>query len=82
MGSLLDQFFAQDATPSVCQLIHQVIVSHETRRGELYRCFNFNRFDVTVNFVERVVLIEDVLTPDESGQARVPLNEFVDRLSR
>lgn len=82
MASLMDVFLAQEATPDVCQLICQAIDTHKERRDELYQRFTFNRFDVTIDFVNQVVQIEDDLTPDASGQAVVPLNEFVSRLSR
>lgn len=82
MVSLLEQFLKEEANPHVRGLLLGAVHEHERRPDEAQRKFEFNRFEVTLDFIGDVALIEDVLDPASSGEVRLQLGEFVRRLSR
>ena len=78
ISNLLEQFLARECTPHVRQLLEEAIAE----ASELRPHFEFNRFEVTVERDEGVVLLEDVLDATEAGVLRVPLAEFVKALRK
>lgn len=82
MFSLLEQFLKEEANPHVRRVILGAVQEHEMRPNEAQRKFEFNRFEVTLDFIGDVALIEDVLDPASSGEVRLRIGEFVGRLSR
>lgn len=76
MKSLLKQFLAEEATPHVRQIIEIAIEEHAEKPSELERRFEFNRFEVTLNFSQGFALIEDVLVSGPAGEECLPLNEL------
>ncbi|MEX8505369.1 hypothetical protein [Leptothrix ochracea] len=82
MGSLLEQFLREEVNPHVRRLILGAVHEHELRQDEAQRRFEFNRFEVTLDFIGDVALIEDVLDPGPSGEIRIELGEFVGHVSR
>jgi len=82
MTSLLEQFAEEDATPYVRGLLLEAIRERESNPARELTHFNFNRFDITLDFVSGTVLIEDELNFNPVGnEARLPLTEFVRYLS-
>jgi hypothetical protein len=83
MASLLEQFAEQEATLYVRGLICEALRERESNPMRELTHFNFNRFDVTLDFVSGTVLIEDELNfdPVAGNEARVPLDEFLRYLS-
>ncbi len=79
--SLLEQFLWEEADPHVRGLILGAVHEHERRPDEVQRKFEFNRFEVTLDFIGDVALIEDVLDPGPDGEVRIQLGEFVGRMS-
>jgi len=80
--SLLEQFLKEEADPHVRGLILGAVHEHENRSDEAQRKFEFNRFEVTLDFIGGIAVIEDVLDPAFSGEVRLQLGEFVRRLSQ
>jgi len=82
MASLLEQFAEEDATPYVRGLILEALRERESNPRRELTHFNFNRFDITLDFVSGTALIEDVLNFDPvSKEERLSLTEFFRYLS-
>lgn len=77
MNSVLEQFLAEEAVPYVRNLIFYAIAEHNKNSNEVRRRFEFNRFEITVDYVKSMVFIEDVLDPEASGEISLPLKEFL-----
>jgi hypothetical protein len=77
-SSLLEQFLAQECTFYVRQLLEEATADASAPRPH----FEFNRFEVTVERDDSVVLLEDVLDSTEADVQRVPLAEFVKAILR
>ncbi|WP_018413105.1 hypothetical protein [Methyloversatilis thermotolerans] len=81
MSDLLLKFLSEEATPHVRKLILDAVDEHSGLK-QRDRCrFEFNRFEVTLDFVNDMAKLEDVLDPELSGEFRLRLGEFVHRLS-
>jgi hypothetical protein len=50
MNSVLEQFLAEEASPCVCKLIADAVSEHSTRAAEVQKRFEFNRFEVSLDF--------------------------------
>jgi hypothetical protein len=82
MASLLEQFVEEEATPYVRGLILEAVRERESNSARELTHFNFNRFDITLDFVSGTVLIEDELNFDPvANEARLSISEFVRYLS-
>lgn len=80
MSLLLQEFINQEATPSVCKLILDRVGQLNEQPKESIHKFEFNRFEITLDFSNKVVFIEDVLEPGPDGELSVGLDEFMDAL--
>jgi hypothetical protein len=81
MASLLEQF-AEEATPYVRGLILEAVRERQSNAKRELTHFNFDRFDITLDFVNGTVLIEDELNFDPvANEARLSLTEFVRYMS-
>jgi hypothetical protein len=47
------------------------VIEHAAKPNELRRLFEFNRFQVTLEFETMSALVEDILQPGPSGEARM-----------
>lgn len=82
MASLLEQFAKEEATPYVRGLILEAVRERESNPAREQSYFNFNRFDITLDFVSDTVLIEDELNVDPvADEVRLSLTEFMRYLS-
>jgi acetyl/propionyl-CoA carboxylase alpha subunit len=77
MKLLLKQFLEQEATPYVRKLIFETVIKHAEKPEEIIRRFEFNRFEITLNFSDRSVLIEDVLESGPHGEMMIEMDEFM-----
>ncbi len=75
--NLWEKFLAEECTPDVRTLVHGALQAGMAGRGPRTKRFEFNRFEVTFDLDEGVVLIEDVLDPTNTGAQRIPIKEFV-----
>ena len=82
MESLLNQFLREEASAHFRGLILDAVREHERRSNEAQKKFEFNRFEVTLDFIGDVALIEDVLDPAWSGEVRLQLGKFISCLSQ
>ena len=77
MELILEQFLAEEAVPYVRKLIFDAVNEHQTRPNEIQKQFEFNRFELTLNFENKTVLIEDILQPSPNGEVRLGLDELL-----
>ena len=77
MNSVLKQFLAEEAVPYVKNLIFDAVDEHEKNPGEFQKRFEFNRFDVALDYAKSTVSIEDVLDSEASEENTLSLNDFL-----
>lgn len=77
MESLLEQFLREEASSHVRGLILDAVHEHEQRSNQVRKKFEFNRFEVTLDFVSDIALVEDVLDAAPSGEVRLRIGEFI-----
>lgn len=82
MISLLEQFLREEANSHVRELLLGAVSAHGVNPATAQQKFEFNRFEVTLDFLGDIALIEDVLDPTESGEVQLQLAEFVNCLSQ
>ena len=79
MNTLFDAFM-RDAGLSTCREILDAVSSRKPER--VIAEFNSNCFDVTLDYVEKFALLEDVLDVSPGRQQRFPLHEFTKLLAQ
>jgi hypothetical protein len=81
MNILLQQFLEEEALPHVRNLIMAAIIEQQKRPGESRKKYEFNRFEVTLDYVHSIAEIQDILDHGESGQTSVSFKELMCLLS-
>lgn len=74
--TLMEQFIKEECTPYVRGLVLAALEAGGDGSGPSKKHFEFNRFEITLDLEEGVVLIEDVLDASDVGAQRVPIGEF------
>lgn len=82
MVLLLEQFLKEEANSHVRGLLLGAVSAHEENPEAAQQKFGFNRFEITLDFLGDIALIEDVLDPTPSGEVRIELGEFVNCVSQ
>ena len=77
MRSVFDQFLEEEVSPSVRKLIEDAMARHSSRPEEVECQFEFDIFDVSINFQSEVVTIASVLDASSAGEQQLPLHEFL-----
>jgi hypothetical protein len=75
-AKLLDIFLSEDGDAHARQKLLDSIREQRTTGTPLVREFNFNRFNVTLNFETKQVFLEDDLTTGPEGERKFSLDEF------
>ncbi len=75
-ATLLEQFMTEECTPYVRSLLQAGIEAARAGTAPQRKSFEFNRFEVTLDVKGAVVVLADVLDPNESGVQRLALGEF------
>lgn len=75
-STLLDQFLAEECTREIRGLIQTGLEDGIRGTGPRKRRFEFNRFELMLDFDSGEVLLEDVLDAGDSGAQRIPIAEF------
>ena len=73
---LLNEFMAQDCDAAVRQRLLAEITKHGEARAGVVREFNFNRFNIYLDFRGGKVRIEDELDVSEMGSHTISIAEF------
>ena len=74
MNELFNRFLTQEATPYVRSLILEAITEGQCTSNFSTKTFEFNIFDVELNFLKNTALISSVL--DANFELEVSLEEF------
>jgi len=74
--SLFEQFLREECTPEVRRLIMDATTHRDP--GRLRREFEFNRFDLELDFERGVATIQDVTDASEKGSISVALSNLVE----
>jgi len=78
---LLSEFFDLDCDATVRQILLAEIRTHGTEKTDVVREFNFNQFNIYLDFQNRQVKVEDELDVSEQGSCFVSLAEFAAALN-
>ena len=70
--TLLDEFIQEECTSEVKQMLLEYLESNGAGRQE----FNFNRFNILLDFDNGMVSIEDDLDVTEAGAEMVTIQSF------
>jgi hypothetical protein len=73
---LLEQFLSEECTPYVRHVVLQALNSSKTVGLARMKRFEFNRFDLTIDYDEGVATVEDILDATAAGSQRVSLAEL------
>jgi hypothetical protein len=74
--SLLDQFLTEECTPAVASWLNNALANDALAQQH----FEFNRFEITIQLADSVVIIADVLDATDTGTQHVPLEQFASSL--
>lgn len=77
---LFAQFLTEECTPHVRTLICDAIAKSRRGEGPTRQQFEFNRFNLTLDFEDARVTLEDELDVTSSGTATMPLNQLAAEL--
>ena len=81
MEFLFERFMRSELSPFVHKLIFDAVREHEARPELELETFELNCFDITLDFVNNLALIQDVTDASPSGKLQLPLDEFLRRLN-
>lgn len=76
-GILMERFVAQELNGSVCSILSDAFNEGVCSKNVLFREFEFNCFDVYLDFEKGVVTLQDVLSVGESSFLDMPIREFI-----
>ncbi|MGC7839024.1 hypothetical protein HU734_017590 [Pseudomonas wayambapalatensis] len=76
-GILMERFVAQELNGSVCSILNDAFNERVCSKNVLFREFEFNCFDVYLDFEKGVVTLQDVLSVGESSFLDMPIREFI-----
>jgi hypothetical protein len=77
---ILAQFLTEECTPHVRTLICDAIANNRRGEGPARQQFEFNRFNLTLDFEGARVTLEDELDTTSSGTVTLPLSRLVAEL--
>jgi hypothetical protein len=75
-GSLIERFIAQELDASVCSILKTAFDERAKSKEVLLRDFEFNLFEVSLNFEKGIVTLQDVLSDKLGSSVDIPIYEF------
>ena len=76
-GTLIDRFVAQELDDSVRSILKDAFDERLCSESVLLMEFEFNCFDVSLDFEKGIVTLQDVLSAGESSFLDIPIRDFV-----
>ncbi|PYB72720.1 hypothetical protein [Pseudomonas soli] len=76
-GSLMEQFIAQELNASVRSVLNGAIAERAGSDNVLIREFEFNCFDVILDFERGVVRLQDALSSGVENYTELLLSDFI-----
>lgn len=76
-GTLIERFVAQELDDSVRSILKDAFDERICSKSVLLREFEFNCFDVSLDFEKGIVTLQDVLSAGESSFIDIPIYDFI-----
>ncbi|WP_163034738.1 hypothetical protein [Pseudomonas viridiflava] len=76
-GTLIGRFVAQELDDSVRSILKNAFDERICSKSVLLREFEFNCFDVSLDFENGIVTLQDVLSAGESNFLDIPIRDFI-----
>ncbi len=76
MNPVLSDFLSQEASPQVCRMIREAFVDNDARPEIEKKTFEFNCYDVILDFEKQVAVVDSVLTNSPNETATIDISEF------
>ncbi|MEM6960085.1 MAG: hypothetical protein AAF645_30690 [Myxococcota bacterium] len=77
-AGLLGEFLVEEASAWVLDEVRRLLALPRREVSTI----NFNRFEVTIDHVKRIVILEDIVSFSEEPQHESSIDEFVGALER
>jgi pterin-4a-carbinolamine dehydratase len=75
-NTLLNEFLEQDCELRRRLVIHEEVVRLLAEKAQVVREHTFNRFNLTLDFIREVAVLEDDLNPGPDGRLELPIRAF------
>ena len=76
-GSLMEQFIAQELNANVRSVLNGAFDERARSNNVLIREFEFNCFDVVLDFERGVVKLQDALSSGVESYTELPMSDFI-----
>lgn len=76
-GALIERFVAQELDDSVRSILKDAFDERMCSKSVLLREFEFNCFDVSLDFEKGIVTLQDVLSAGVSSGLEIPIRDFI-----
>lgn len=73
----MEQFVVQELDDSVRSILKDAFDERMRSENVLLREFEFNCFDVSLDFEKGIVTLQDVLSAGESSSLDIPMRDFI-----
>ncbi|WP_458130790.1 hypothetical protein [Pseudomonas sp. R3-41] len=75
--TLIERFVAQELDDSVRSILKNALDERMCSKSVLFREFEFNCFEVSLDFEKGIVKLQDVLSAGESSFLDIPIGDFI-----
>ncbi|MCA5974611.1 hypothetical protein B1F69_24785 [Pseudomonas syringae] len=75
--TLIERFVAQELDDSVRSILKDAFDERMCSKSVLLREFEFNCFDVSLDFEKDIVTLQDALSAGESSFLDIPIRDFI-----
>ena len=76
-GTIIERFVALELDDSVRSILKDAFDERICSKSVLFREFEFNCFDVSLDFEKGIVTLQDVLSAGESSFLDIPIRDFI-----
>ena len=76
-GTIIERFVAQELGDGVRSILKDAFDERICSASVLFREFEFNCFDVSLDFEKGIVTLRDVLSAEESSFLDIPIRDFI-----
>ena len=80
-GTLIERFVVQELDDSVRSILKDTFDERMRSKSVLLRAFEFNCFDVSLDFEKGIVTLQDVLSSGDSKFLDIPIRDFISACS-
>ena len=76
-GTLIERFIDQELDDSVRSILNEAFDERMRSKNVMFRHFEFNCFDVSLNFEEGIVTLQDIFSSGGSNCLDIPIRDFI-----